>query len=403
MHHHHSTRALISLAGVLCVLAASAEPARAQDWAAAKIEITERMQQALGLAREQEVLGITEGTDVGELLPKDYYQRVVLPRFRAAKTCDERKAAMAEYLGWVRPQQVLGTKPEDIPEPPNSSAWSQEFERICVEEAYQKCKTGHDIMAFREIIRVRLGFERTRQLLGTADESPRRDPMSWDPLSDELVRKCLTFELEFAVDLRQIGFWQTTTKINLPFRIFGWEGKGNVAAEGAETPVTVELTPEPCEEGVAGPAKIEKQPVEQMGRIKKVDGALLDTESKDAATRALAEVSGKSKFYELFVHLEPGRVDVRFFPCGDEGDFSGRAKPRDFPFAWPGTLGLFLMAGEEGAWGGSDAAPVVLHFRDWEGEIPAGELYAERTYVPQGEAAEMFEGYVHAKLRHKPL
>lgn len=397
MNHRNGRRALVSLA-VLGVLGARAEPAWAQDWAAAKIEITERMQQALGLAREQEVLGITEGTDVGGLLPKDYYQRVVLPRFRAAKTCDERKAAMAEYLGWRRPHEVLGTKPEDIPEPPNSSAWFQEFERICVEEAYQKCKTGHDIMAFREIIRVRLGFERTRQLLGTEDESPMPDP-----LSDELVRKCLTFELEFAVDLRQIGFWQTTTKINLPFRIFGWEGKGNVAAEGAETPVTVELTPEPCEEGVAGPAKIEKQPVEQMGRIKKVDGALLDTESKDAATRALAEVSGKSKFYELFIHLEPGRVDARFFPCGDQGTPDGRrADPVNFPGSWPGTLGLFLAAGEEGAWGGSDVAPVVLHFRDWEGEIPAGELYAERTYVPQGESAEMFEGYVHAKLRHKP-
>ena len=398
MHHHHSPRALVSLAGVLCVLAASADLAWAQDWAAAKIEITTRMQQALGLARQKAVLGIEEGTNVGDVLPKDYFQRVVLPRFRAAKTCDERNAASAEYLGWARQQALLGTKPDDIPEPPTSSAWLQKTEEVCVEEAYQKCKTGHDIMAFREIIQVQLRFERMRQLLGTAAESP-----ATDKLRDERVRQCLTFELEFAVDLRQIGFWQTTTKINLPFRIFGWEGKGNVAAEGAETPVTVELTPEPCEEGVAGPAKIETRPVEQMGRIKKVDGALLDTASSDPATRALAHVSGKSKFYELFVHLEPGRVDARFFPCGDEGDFSGRAKPRDFPFAWPGTLGLFLMAGEEGAWGGSDAAPVVLHFRDWEGEIPAGELYAERTYVPQGESAEMFEGYVHAKLRHKPL
>jgi hypothetical protein len=396
MNHQNWLGALVSLAAVLGVLGSGADPAWAQDWAAAKIEITTRMQQALGLAREQEVQGNKEGTNVDELLPKDYYQRVVLPRFRAAKTCDERKAAMAEYLGWARQHEVLGTKPEDIPEPPNSSAWLQKTQHVCVEEAYQKCKTEHDIMAFREIIRVQLSFERMRQLLGTADGSPMPDP-----LSDERVRQCLTFELEFAVDLRQIGFWQTTTKINLPFRIFGWEGRGNVAAEGAETPVTVELTPEPCEEGVAGPAKIEKRPVEQMGRIKKVDGALLDTESKDPASRALAEVSGKSKFYELFVHLEPGRVDARFFPCGDQGTPDGRrADPVDFPASWPGMIGLLLF--EEGAWGGSDAAPVVLHFRDWEGEIPAGELYAERTYLPQGESAEMFEGYVHAKLRHKP-
>lgn len=369
-------RALASVAALLLLVAGRAERAHTQDWAAAKYEVTEKLQKELGIARSNALLGAEDGA--GTAMTKknfaaDYLDRVVLPRMRAAKTCHQYKGALAEYLGFERQRQLLGTAPKGAePHDAAVAAFGRRFFEVCETEAYERCKTDHDL----GLVAFLMQMARLRELLGVEDpQSERR--------RDELARKCYNFELEFEATTpasSEPSQSRLTAKMVVPFNL--WTGQGGKA------PITFENVSIWQElNGVLGRCQIVGALPVVTAEIQAIDGDFVQVDPDNPKTALF----GKSKFLELNVHLEhSGDGEVQADCPGGPGTYH--------IWFWPDVVHDEKTSSTERS---EDAGTprIVLRFRDFHGEIPARDVYAQRIYTPN----ENLDAHAYARLRQKPL
>lgn len=126
----------------------------------------ERQRQLLGVADEGEgVQAIGEAMSTGET----FYQNEIVPKVSTAtQRCATTRELLTWMLGWERQKQLLGTASDDDPGATEISQTMCAGFRKCQEQAIECCRTkGGDT----RLIAFLLGLERQRQLLGIEDGS----------------------------------------------------------------------------------------------------------------------------------------------------------------------------------------------------------------------------------------
>jgi hypothetical protein len=122
-----------------------------------------------------------------------YVREVIRPRMAAAgESCAAGRLAIQTVLGFARRLMLLGYEDAQVDailgDIPRAMARVSE---VCLQEEYELCRDEHIV---HRIVPAVLGTMRQRQLLGIDDSSAQAD--AFDAMAWDLVRKCLTFELE---------------------------------------------------------------------------------------------------------------------------------------------------------------------------------------------------------------
>lgn len=178
-------------AGVSKGFLADVEPVRARIGSDAETRIQSALAEKLQRERQRQLLGVESGEPIDwESYSQQYEEQVVKPRIAAAgESCAAGRLALQTALGFERQKQLLGTADDN-----NSSidiGLMGTVADVCMKEEYELCRDEHII---HRIIPAWIGLERQAQLLGAVDEN------STSPILEkakEYVRKCLTFELRF--------------------------------------------------------------------------------------------------------------------------------------------------------------------------------------------------------------
>lgn len=178
-------------AGVTKGLLADIEPLRERLGGDAERRIQSEVGERLQRERQRQLLGgdDKEITGLDEILSDAftrYEKEVVAPRVAAAgESCAAGRLALQTVLGYERQRQLLGAADDS-----GLSKYADLIDtvsRVCMKEEYELCASQHII---HRIIPVWLGMERQRQLLGSENSALLKE-------GEELVKKCLTFELQF--------------------------------------------------------------------------------------------------------------------------------------------------------------------------------------------------------------
>jgi hypothetical protein len=184
--------------GVTKGLLADIEPVRQRLGGDAEARLQSLVAEQLTRERQEQLTGKndSEGNsiDFAELF-KLYEEQVVKPRLAAAgESCAAGRLALQTVLGLERQRQLLGISD-------GSGAFSQQMAdlmktvaTVCVQEEYALCVEEHII---HRMIPVWLGMERQYQLLGLAEGEAQPEELK---LAKDLTQKCLTFELQFESD-----------------------------------------------------------------------------------------------------------------------------------------------------------------------------------------------------------
>lgn len=159
---------------------------------------------------------------------QNYYNQVIRPRLMTAtSSCANGQKALQTYFEFERQKQLLGITNEIQTDNIDMAVLQRQVALKCMEEAYQRCEQEH---VLEEIMPLALGYERQRQLLGTADENAGFDPEIW-----AFVEKCYRFELEFdsadGVNNEGTG-WDSAVKARVPIRVTDMGLKMKFAGQG---------------------------------------------------------------------------------------------------------------------------------------------------------------------------
>lgn len=149
----------------------------------------------LSRERQKQLLGTStsdDNNDIAKFLQwymETYYREVLKPRLDAAgESCAAGRLALETYLSFERQMELLGANLEKfdrmlgpIPGP------LQSVMATCLQEEYELCRDQHIV---HRLIPVYLGVLRQQQLLGMDDGGKT------EALGEDLIRKCMSFELE---------------------------------------------------------------------------------------------------------------------------------------------------------------------------------------------------------------
>jgi hypothetical protein len=178
--------------GVTKGFSADIEPVRQRIGGDAEARIQSAVAEQLLKARQSQLLGIGEGSDI-DLTDyfSQYEEQVVKPRIAAAgESCAAGKLAIQTVLGLERQRQLLGMS-ENTDNPLIDSDLMSTVTLVCMKEEYEICRDDHII---HRIVPAWLGVERQYQLLGITENGETGPVLEQ---VKEYVRMCLTFRLEF--------------------------------------------------------------------------------------------------------------------------------------------------------------------------------------------------------------
>ncbi|HEU5174342.1 MAG TPA: hypothetical protein VFT96_06290 [Gemmatimonadaceae bacterium] len=374
-----------ALALALSALAAQANPAHAQSITpeqSAAMDIAARVRQTLIAQQKRQLLGADEGGDGASLVPafEEWKRRVLDPLVARAAACQQKMEALNQLVAYQRQRELLGLGGDDGELDARLARWTED----CLAEAYERCVARHDL----GMVNTMLGLARMRELFGLAT-----------PI-DALVDGCLTFELDWSLDLTLTDFWNMKARATVPVNAL----KGMVGSDA-----TVEIEgPKPLLDCI----RISLVGLDPRARVEDFRVQVHEPSTWETALDAAEQERGPAPFFprealpvdEIVVQLVPGRGELRQeVTCPDMGG--------QFPSGgWPGSyLGMDPVQISEIAGQPSDGpAPLLpttsrgdaltLRFRASEGEIPQGYLFAVRQY----ENAMPFEIHATAMLLHTP-
>lgn len=147
----------------------------------------------LGRTRQQQLLGMTEGTvDIpfAEMLA-EYEEKVVNPRIAlAGSSCAASRLAIQTLLGAERQKQLLGL-PSNLNE--RLLSLMDIATEVCMKEEYEICRDEHIITRMLPNL---LGISRQYALLGAAGDENTL-PAAGLLVAEGYTQRCLQFELQF--------------------------------------------------------------------------------------------------------------------------------------------------------------------------------------------------------------
>lgn len=374
-----------ALALALSALAAPATAVHAQSITpeqSAAMDIAARVRQTVIAQRDRQLIGVDEGGEGASLAPafEEWKQRVLDPLVARAGTCQQKMEALNQLVAYQRQKELLGAGDGDGELDARLARWTED----CLAEAYERCVTRHDL----GMVNTMLGLARVRELFGLPT-----------PI-DALVDGCLTFELDWSLDLGLTDFWHMKARAIVPVNAL----KGMV---GSDAKVEIE-----------GPTslvdcfRISLVGLDRNARVEDFRVLVHEPSTWETALDAADQERGPAPFFprealpvdEIVVQLVPGRGELRQeMTCPESGG--------QFPSGgWPGSyLGMdpaqiSELAGQafEGPAPLLPTTPrngaLTLRFRASEGEIPQGYLFAVRQY----ENGMPFEIHATAMLLHTP-
>lgn len=346
----------------------------------AAVEIAARVRQTVIAERERQLLGGEEGSEGASLPFDEWKQRVLDPLVARAGTCQQKMDALQQLIAYERQKELLGAGADGEVLGARFDQWTSD----CLGEAYERCVARHDL----GMVNTMLGLARMRELFGLST-----------PI-DALVEGCLTFELDWSLDLGLTDFWHMKARAIVPVNAL----KGMV-----ESDATVEIDgPKPLIEcfDISLVGLNPRVRVEDF-RVKVHEPSTWET-ALDAAEQAL----GSAPFFprealpvdEIVVQLVPGRGELRQqMTCPDaEIPTPSGAWPESYLGMDPAQISELAGQPTGGPAPLLPTAPrggaVTLRFRASEGEIPQGYLFAVRQY----ENGMPFDIHATAMLLHTP-
>ncbi|MFL7813038.1 MAG: hypothetical protein AB8I40_05105, partial [Anaerolineales bacterium] len=174
--------------------------------------IQEIVAREIGVMRQKALLGIVTEADRQAMqdlfawVDKVFYEEVLKPRLDAAEeSCAAGRLALVTLLGYERQLQLLGFGTSHLAE---MNALTLNVSDKCMQEEYELCRDDHII---HRIIPVVLSVMRQSQLLGIEDQSAA----GLEAKGNDLVRKCLSFELELESEIitNPPNSWRTESKM----------------------------------------------------------------------------------------------------------------------------------------------------------------------------------------------
>jgi len=179
--------------GVTKGLLADIEPVRARIGGNAERRLWSAIGEQLARARQEQLLGVTDGTDVDwEGFLQQYAEQVIQPRVAAAgESCAAGRLAIQTVLGIERMRQLLGSGESSLDSALISNGLMDSVAESCMKEEYELCRDDHII---HRIVPAWLGLAKQFQLLGGAAEGVTSPVLQH---AKDYVRRCLSFELQF--------------------------------------------------------------------------------------------------------------------------------------------------------------------------------------------------------------
>lgn len=349
----------------------------------AAVEIAARVRQTIVVERERQLLG--GGEDAGPSLAADFDEwkrRVLDPLVARAGTCQQKMDALEQLVAYQRQREILGAGGDAGELDARLDKWTVD----CLGEAYQRCVARHDLGMVNTI----LALARLRELFGLAA------PADYDAL----VEGCLTFELDWALDVGLVDFWHMKARAVVPV---------NALRRVPGSDATVEIDgPKPLVDCF----RISLVGLDPRARVEDFRVRVHEPSTWETALDAAEQARGSAPFFprealpvdEIVVQLVPGRGELRQeMTCPDGGGpFPSGGWPESYIGMDPaqiqeiagqpsgGPAPLLPAAARGGA--------LTLRFRASEGEIPQGYLFAVRQY----ENDAPFEIRATAMLLHAP-
>ncbi|MCC7377246.1 MAG: hypothetical protein IT581_21470 [Verrucomicrobiales bacterium] len=150
------------------------------------------MAEKLGIERQKQLLGVADDNEgisvLGDLMGQGetFYQNEILPKVPSAtQKCATTRELLTWMLGWERQKQLLGTATDDDTGMSEITAAMCAGFQKCQDQAIECCRTkGGDT----RLITFLLGIERQRQLLGIEDSSCGK-PIDTQGLIDDCAPK----------------------------------------------------------------------------------------------------------------------------------------------------------------------------------------------------------------------
>jgi hypothetical protein len=182
--------------GVQKGLLADTEPVRERLGGDVERRLSEIVADELGRLRQKALLGVAGPADDAALkalfawVDKVWREQVLTPRLEAAgESCAAGRLALMTVLAYERQRQLLGLGAGEAV-PGLDAGLIDTVAGVCLQEEYELCRDQHII---HRIIPVVLSLMRQSALLGFDDTG------ALEAKGDDMVRKCLTFELDLSV------------------------------------------------------------------------------------------------------------------------------------------------------------------------------------------------------------
>jgi hypothetical protein len=352
--------------GVTKGLLADIEPVRQRLGGAVERRLENALNEAL-IRSKQEGGEVEAVVEAFTKTWREYEEQVIKPRLAAAgESCAAGRLALQTVLGHERQKELLGAGGGGLVGTLIDNGLMDTVSEVCMKEEYELCRDEHIL---HRIIPAWLGDWRQYALLGAAEEGAPIRPVEE---AKEYVRKCLTFEMQFA---SQMSFD---------------DGSGGGYTSSVESKIKLQINPDDL--STKGQAPLVNTAFEFIvtdcsvtnnrggGTFEAMDLAYVED------TKSPTDVLGYVR--DLVFIFYPGDTSESFtLSCEDQPPYTSPPSP-----LWTGAFLVLHQVEMSQASGG-------FVFENWE--ILGDEYYAKREWIGEDAGLGITEAGT-LKLYHLP-
>lgn len=342
-----------------CVVAPGAG---AQAWRAEQQRIDAEAAGLIEDARQRGETDLSGISDALERLQAEYVVKVVRPALTQARTCRERMSAVELAISVERQAQLFGMSSildsQEISSLMSGTYGDETYER-CMNELYRACVVEDNPLFALTMAAWTLGYERQKQLLGTAGDAA----LSLDSELDPRITKCRGPWYQVRITVERSGTEPDLGPWHDKDLSTGWLGRGlsRRAPAGTRHPGVFERRAEQrgygarCPDGgcgescsflavVEGPARVEYE-LEASHAYRMLNFGFVDEDGEETLE------ANSCPHTDLPVSLYPGTTFTATFPADvvapltDDPSFTGGADPKvtEAFDEWPRMFGSWSI------------------------------------------------------------